>query len=163
MKIIQAEENDWSIISAIASDSWRVGYTSILSSEQIEFMLAKSYSHQGIIEAMQKGQYFYLLETEETFVGFIALQSKKNHILRIEKLYLSPLVQGLGYGKELLEFAKQRALALGFRILELNVNRRNKAYHFYLKQGFNVLSEVDIPYYNFILDDYIMQKELLDL
>ncbi len=60
----------------------------------------------------------------------------------------------------MISFAEEEATQRGRDTLELNVNRGNKAYYFYLKQGFEVVEEVDIPYYGYILDDYVMQKKI---
>jgi len=149
--------SDWPMIERIARESWNHGYADVLPQEQIDFMLQKSYSKNGILEAMEQGQQFFLLALEDVPVGFVALFPKTPDILRIEKLYLLPEAQGKGFGRELVGFAVARARAGNRSIVELNVNRGNKACHFYLKQGFRVVREVDIPYFGFVLDDYVMQ------
>lgn len=136
-------------------------YSDILSQEQITFMLQKSYTAEALAETMESGQDFYLLyDTDKNPKGFTALQAKTSAVLRIEKLYLLPKAQGKGLGKLLIDFAKREARQRGHSTLELNVNRNNKAYFFYLKQGFEVIAEVDIPYYGFVLDDYVMQLKV---
>lgn len=160
MQIIRAEKSDWPIIAQIAQRSWRVGYAPILSADQIEFMLTRSYSQEGLSEAMDQGQEFFLLSVEGVYVGFIAVFPRDSHILRIEKLYLLPDTQGKGFGRMLIGFAVEQARQTGHRLLELNVNRKNKACHFYLNQGFRIVQEVDIPYHGYVLDDYIMQLEI---
>lgn len=160
MDIKRAGESDWPIIEQIAQQSWQAGYAGVLSAEQISFMLNRSYSQEGIVGAMCAGQEFYLALEEDTVIGFIALQIHAGELLRIEKLYLLPQVQGKGYGRELLDFAAQQAVQNQLHRLELNVNRKNKAYFFYLNQGFEVVKEVDIPYFGFVLDDYVMQKSI---
>ncbi|UZJ65165.1 GNAT family N-acetyltransferase [Sphingobacterium sp. KU25419] len=69
-------------------------------------------------------------------------------------------VKGKGYGKLLLDFIAQLAKSKDLKRLELNVNRNNPAYYFYLKQNFLITETVDIPYHGYVLDDYVMQKEL---
>ncbi|HLS96622.1 ribosomal protein S18 acetylase RimI-like enzyme [Sphingobacterium allocomposti] len=161
MEIEEASATQWSILSDLAQRSWRAGYKDVLSTEQIEFMLEKSYSQPGILEAMDKGQRFYLGSCGGRAVGFIALQRADNGVLRIEKLYLLPEVQGKGYGQQFIGFAEQEASKQKCSQLELNVNRKNKAYYFYRKQGFEVTAEIDIPYFGFLLDDYIMRKKVV--
>lgn len=148
------------VIAAIGEASYRSTYPGILSEEQINFMLQKSYTVSAIQEMMQQGQDFYLLVEEAMAKGFIAVQLKDEAILRIEKLYLLPETIGKGYGHALINFAAAWAQQKGLSTLELNVNRGNPAYHFYLKQGFTVREIVDIPYYGYVLDDYVMQKEV---
>lgn len=160
MILYKASAAQWPAIVRIAEASWRVGYAGILSSEQIDFMLNRSYVQQDFQGATQAGESFYLLREGEEDLGFIAL-TQQDRLLRIEKLYLLPSAQGKGCGKILLDFAKSHAQQLRMDRLGLNVNRGNvKAYDFYLKQGFLVTDTVDIPYFGYVLDDYVMEHEL---
>lgn len=159
MEILKATQDDWVVISEIAYASWQLAYATVLSQDQIDFMLNLSYSETGLSDAMGAGQQFYLLRLEDEIIGFIAVLEKEN-VLRIEKLYLRPEAQGLGAGKYFVSFTEKLALSRGFVTLELNVNRNNKAYYFYLKQGFKVIQSIDTPYYGYILDDYVMHKNL---
>ncbi|UIR55713.1 GNAT family N-acetyltransferase [Sphingobacterium sp. SRCM116780] len=156
-----AEPKEAIVISEIGKASYHATYPAILTEEQINFMLAKNYTVEAIHELMHSGQDFYVLYEDLVAKGFIAVQMKENSILRIEKLYLLPEVKGKGYGKTLIDFSAELAISTGLTHLELNVNRGNPAYHFYLKQGFLVTESVDIPYYGYILDDYVMQKDVL--
>ncbi|GAA4521207.1 GNAT family N-acetyltransferase [Sphingobacterium thermophilum] len=149
-----------SIIHELAHKIYFPTYTGILSEDQMEFMLEKSYTVTAIQQSIQHGQLFYIAYEENVPVGFIALTNKNENILRIEKLYLLPSSQGKGFGGLMISFAEEEAAQRGRDTLELNVNRGNKAYYFYLKQGFEVVEEVDIPYYGYILDDYVMQKKI---
>ncbi len=134
-------------------------YRNILTKDQIDFMLEQSYTVAALQKALLMDQDFYVLKSlDGTDLGFMALKDATNDILRIEKLYLLPNAQGMGAGKFFISFASSIAKEFGKKFLELNVNRANNAYYFYLKQGFKVTQEIDIPYYGYILDDYIMQK-----
>jgi hypothetical protein len=42
----------------------------------------------------------------------------------------------------------------------LNVNINNPAYHFYIKMDFTVRERIDIPYGKFMLNDFVMEKNL---
>lgn len=157
--IRKARQKEAAIIHHLGTEIYHSTYSSILSRDQIDFMLAKNYTPQAIHQSMMEGQDFYLLFRQKTEpLGFIALQKKGEQVLRIEKLYLLAQCQGSGLGKMLIDFAVEYAKTHGCSIVELNVNRGNRAYHFYLKQGFQVVQEVDIPYYGYVLDDYVMQK-----
>jgi hypothetical protein len=53
---------------------------------------------------------------------------------------------------------KKRAAALGARAIELQVNKKNIAQHFYLKQGFTIDRELVLDIGNgFVMDDYVMR------
>lgn len=156
--IQKADIGDCDVIENLIHRIYQPTYEGVLSQAQIDFMLEKNYTSEALVAAMGAGQDFFILHDEGTALGFIALQHKGMDILRIEKLYLLPDLQGKGLGKLLLGFAGNEAINRQKSRLELNVNRKNKAYYFYLKQGFHVIEEVDIPYYGFVLDDYVMQK-----
>lgn len=158
--VYKAKEIDALIIHDLVHQIYYPTYKDILSTDQIEFMLAKSYTIEALKASMSADQDFYILQVDGVFLGFMAVQQKTNTILRIEKLYLLPETQGKGYGQRMISKAEEIALLAGNNILELNVNRGNKAYQFYLKQGFKVIQEIDIPYYGYVLDDYVMQKNI---
>lgn len=159
IKIVKANKDEAELIQQLAHAIWYPTYQEILSKRQIDFMLERMYSVEAIQASMGLKSAFYLLFDDVEAVGFIGIEPKED-LLRIEKIYLLPSTQGRGFGKQLIDFAAEEARKLGLSELELNVNRSNKAYHFYLKQGFRVVEEVDIPYYEFILDDYIMRKKI---
>ncbi|PRD53812.1 GNAT family N-acetyltransferase [Sphingobacterium gobiense] len=157
--IRKVSREEATVIHHLGTEVYYTTYTAILSPAQIDFMLRKNYSPEAIQQSMLNGQDFYLIFQQEIQpLGFMALQKKSEDILRIEKLYLLKSSQGLGLGKKLIDFAVEKARELNCSVVELNVNRGNKAYYFYLKQGFQVMKEVDIPYYDYVLDDYVMQR-----
>jgi len=154
-----AEPKDISRIHLLAEEIWWPTYRDILSNEQINFMLKDMYSECALLKQMTEGAIFALAEIEGKAVAF-ASYSFTNKTCKIHKLYISPSRQGKGLGKSLLDFIKNEALNAGANELELNVNRNNKALEFYLKAGFSILEEVDIPYYGFTLNDYVMHLNL---
>lgn len=158
--IAQAKQKDAIIIHELAHRIYFPTYDGILSHAQMEFMLQKSYTVEALQQSMESDQDFYIISENQNPVGFIALKHKDHQVLRIEKLYLLPETQGKGMGRELINFAISYAQKSDKSILELNVNRGNNAYYFYLKMGFTVVQEVDIPYFGYILDDYVMQYYL---
>ncbi len=161
LSIRKAQSVELTIISELAQAIWHPTYAAILSKDQIEFMLEDMYSLKALKEKLDAGRMFYLAYEGEKAVGYIALTAlSEQSVLRIESLYLLPETQGKGFGKQLIDFAAEKALNEKLRVLELNVNRGNKAQLFYKKQGFIIVREVDIPYHGYVLDDYVMQKSL---
>lgn len=158
--IKSAGKDEAAFISKIGQQSYNETYPAILTQEQIDFMLNKNYTVDAIQALMDSGQDFYLLYEGAVPKGFVAVQNKEQSILRIEKLYLLAEDKGKGYGTKFLNFVADLAKSRDLKLLELNVNRGNPAYYFYLKQSFVVTEVVDIPYYGYILDDYVMQKDL---
>jgi GNAT superfamily N-acetyltransferase len=91
------------------------------------------------------------------FAGFSLIEPE---VYKLHKLYVLPSEQGNGTGKKLIEYIADLAREKGGKILELNVNRGNSASEFYKKVGFEIYRIVDISYHHFILNDYIMRKDL---
>lgn len=153
---------DAQLISKLANKIWWLAYFPILTEEQIRFMLKEMYDQAVLSSQINNGTLFNIVESDNKACGFISAMPKENpsKIYRIEKLYLLKEVQGLGIGKKLISHIEGIARNRGFSILELNVNRSNPAKHFYEKEGFKIVKEIDIPYHHFTLNDYIMQKSI---
>ncbi|MGJ1194658.1 GNAT family N-acetyltransferase [Sphingobacterium spiritivorum] len=160
--IHKATEQEAETIAQIGRASYYTTYPEILSADQIEFMLEKSYTASAIRQLMKEGHLFYIIYDEGEEQGFLSVRLKPQDtaVLRIEKLYLLAVAQKKGFGKRLISFAEEEGVRFGCKVLELNVNRNNPAYHFYKKEGFHVSEEVDIPYFGYVLDDYVMQRLL---
>lgn len=119
------------------------------------------YSESALLDQLKKGQQFALAVRHNTPVGFVGFQSKLPlSVMRIEKLYVLPSEQGKGTGKRLINYVAELASAATISTLELNVYRHNPAKTFYERQGFTVVSEVEILYHGYTLKDYIMQRPL---
>lgn len=160
LEILKADLSDAGIINRLAHQIYYPTYTGILSIDQMDFMLGKSYTIEALRESMVQDQHFYIVYENKLPVGFVSFFVKTDDILRIEKLYLLPTTQGRGIGSEVIRFAEKIAIKYKSSILELNVNRGNNAYYFYLKMGFEVVEKVDIPYFGYVLDDYVMQMKI---
>jgi GNAT superfamily N-acetyltransferase len=162
MIIRQATDSDIQAINELAEKIWWPSYRNIISDEQISFMLNDMYSSESLREQMNSGIEFLIVERDKlplAFAGFSETDTK-NQVFKLHKLYVLPTEQGRGTGRKLIEHVSSLAKAKGGKILELNVNRGNPAHHFYRKIGFDIYQTVDISYHHFILNDYIMRKDL---
>lgn len=160
MEIRKASTDDLNLLCKLAHGIWWESYKGILSDVQIAFMLEKMYSQASIQNQMNAGAVFIIIRQDEEAMGFASYQFTEVGILRIHKLYFLKSAQGKGLGKAVIAYVENVAKSQNAHAIELNVNRGNPAYHFYLKQGFSVREEVDIPYYQFVLNDYVMRKTL---
>ena len=162
MFIRHAGEADIPTINRLAHHIWWPTYRDVISAEQISFMLQNMYSEEALKVQMNKGVSFLLGERDAVPVAFAGFSFKgfEEQVYKLEKLYILPSEQGKGSGKQLIEHVAGLAKAQGGKVLELNVNRGNPAFGFYKKLGFEVYQTVDIPYYQFVLNDYVMRKTL---
>ena len=154
---------DVETIRQVADKTWWEAYLPILEKEQIAFMLDELYSVEKITSQIKNdSQTYLLLEEEGRPVAFAAYSPRDEdpEIYKLHKLYCLPETQGKGYGKILINTVAQKTLEAGKHILDLNVNRHNKAKIFYEKMGFFVAYEEDIPIGPYWMNDYVMRKEL---
>jgi len=162
MNIRLATLTDINVIHNLANRIWPEAYQNVLSQEQILFMLEDMYSQESLKAQFEKGNIFLIAEAYKKPLGFASysLFNKLQSIFKIHKLYILPQEQGKGVGKLLIDEIKEASKAAGGKILELNVNRENPSFNFYTKLGFKVFEEVNIPYHQYILNDYVMRTEL---
>lgn len=159
-----ADLDDIPTIGYLAQQIWPETYGSILTSEQLEYMLDMSYSPDSLNDQITKQHHRFLIaELDEDAVGFASFSPAGDEgVFKLHKIYVHPKTQGLGVGRALLGFVTDQILEEGASTLRLNVNRYNKARQFYEKQGFHITQEVDIEIGNgFQMNDYIMEKPLL--
>ena len=160
MRIRKATEEDITAITELAEKIWWPTYRNIISEEQISFMLKDMYLEESLKKQLVSGVDFILAEKENLAVAFAGFSLIEPEVYKLHKLYVLPSEQGNGTGKNLIEYIADLAREQGGKILELNVNRGNSASEFYKKVGFEIYRTVDISYHHFILNDYIMRKDL---
>lgn len=150
---------DFKIIETLAKEIWNEHYISIISQEQIDYMLPKFHHPDVILEQQQNGYQFYLTFFEENPVGYLSIQPREDGLF-ISKFYLLKRYRGEGLGKKMMDFIKQKAKEMKCHRLYLTVNKYNAhAIEFYKKCGFVIEKEAVFDIGNgFVMDDYVMEK-----
>lgn len=162
--IIPATENDYQTIQDIAHKTWPIAYGEILSKVQLDYMLDAFYNEEALKDSVaNKGHHFVLAKEGEETLGFASYEhhyDQKNQT-KIHKIYILPQTQGKGIGKCLIDYVEKVTNEKGSELLSLNVNRFNKALHFYQKMGFKIVEEVNIVLeHGYLMEDYVMEKPL---
>ncbi|HEY0046826.1 MAG TPA: GNAT family N-acetyltransferase [Flavobacterium sp.] len=159
-----ATADDLKNIQSIAHTTWPHTYKTIVSHEQINYMLELFYSIKSLQKSTADGQYFLIAEDNSTAVGFCAFQhfdDENRKLTKIQKLYVLPDIQGKGVGRRLLEAAEIFARKNHSGVLSLNVNRQNPAIDFYKKMDFSIAYQEDIQLdHGYFMNDYVMEKTL---
>jgi ribosomal protein S18 acetylase RimI-like enzyme len=162
--IIKATSNDFKTIQNLAHQTWPLAYGEILSKEQLDYMLDAFYNEETLKDSVaNKGHYFVLAKEGEETLGFASYEhhyDQKNQT-KIHKIYILPQTQGKGIGKKLIDHVEKVAKENDSNKLCLNVNRFNKALHFYQKMGFEIKAEIDIELeHGYLMEDYVMEKPI---
>lgn len=156
-----ADANDLECIHQMAHAIWPIAYKNVITDEQIVFMLQQGYSKEALIHQLNEGHVFLIIKEEGIPKGFASFGTAvQPSDYKLHKLYVHQSMQGKGAGKLLINEVEKQVKKLGAKRLILNVNRGNKAQYFYTKMGYTIIKTVDIPYFNYVLNDYIMAKNL---
>jgi ribosomal protein S18 acetylase RimI-like enzyme len=162
IKFIDAGAAEIPTIQDIAEKTWWPTYSEILTKDQIRYMLDVLYSTETIMASMADGSQRYVLLNNETgSQGFASFGRRKenNQVAKLHKIYVLPQNHGMGYGRLLIDEIKRRLVLEEIHILDLNVNRYNKAKEFYEKLGFSVIKEEDVPIGPYWMNDFVMRLE----
>ena len=163
-KIVRATEADLPAISKLAAIIWRACYPGIITTGQIDYMLARMYALDTMREEMQsRGIRYDRLLVGNKFAGFASYgPTEQLEIFKLHKIYLHPAWQGRGAGSFLLHHCEREVRKLGAHRLLLSVNKRNvRAIKAYQRNGFEIAGSVvtDIGG-GFVMDDHVMAKNL---
>jgi diamine N-acetyltransferase len=158
-----AGERDLPLVKMLAEKIWPPTYSGILTADQIGYMLNRMYSPDSLKQQMQDyHHHFLILEHEGKPAGFASYSlnpdDKKG---KLQKIYVDTVLQGKSLGRFLLEYVAARMKEEGCLIIQLDVNRQNKARIFYEKLGFAVtgLKDTDIGD-GFFMNDYVMERKI---
>ena len=165
LEIRPLELQEIKIIQQLSEDIWKKVYPSIISLEQIEYMLDLIYSDEALKKQIIEQQHrFILVLIGNLPIGYASYSQKDMHktdCYRLHKLYLQPEYHGMGIGKRMLDYIIKAVQAMGAKTLELNVNKYNPTLSFYKKLGFSIDSDVVVDIgKGYVMDDYIMKIEL---
>ena len=164
-EIFPAAEADLPALAELAAVIWHSYYPQIISREQIEFMLAQTYALPTLrAEIRSEGIRYYRLLTDGRFTGFASIgPTGAADLMKLHKLYLLPEFFGRGLGSRLLQHCEAEMRRLGALTATLNVNKRNaRAITAYERNGFHIARSVVLDVGGgFVMDDYVMTKDLL--
>ena len=130
---------DCELINKMAGEVFPATYKEILSPEQLDYMMDWMYAPENIRKQMEED------------------------IFHLQKIYVLPHFQGSHCGsflfKEAIKYIKE--IHPEPCLMELNVNRNNKALQFYQHMGMRKLREGDFPIGNgYYMNDYIMGLDI---
>jgi len=161
LTVRNASSQDIQLIRDLTYQIWPQTYSSILSQEQIDYMLEKMYSEASLQKQISEGCQFSIVYDDNTPVGFSSIQEIKPSIFKLHKIYILPSQQGKGIGRFVIDYILKEIKQKGATALQLQVNRFNKAKDFYEKLGFRVIDNKDFDIGDgYFMNDYIMQKVL---
>lgn len=162
--IRKATLSDIPLLHRMATQVFPETYKTILSSEQIRYMMEWMYSPDSLRKQMEKeGHIYYIAFKDSEAVGYVSIQQEATDLFHLQKLYVLPSFQHYRIGKKLFEQAvcAIKSMHPSPCRMELNVNRYNPALGFYEHMGMKKVREGDFPIGNgYYMNDYIMGIEI---
>jgi len=153
----KAAKADIELLSNMAHEIWMGYYPSIITKEQIEYMLQLMYSQNAIEQELNKGVVWEVIAFDSEPIGFLSYAIFDKLDIKLNKLYLKIGHHSKGFGRKALEHVIGYAKDNSFKRVYLTVNKNNvQAIKVYEKAGFVCTESVvnDIGG-GFVMDDYI--------
>jgi len=146
----------------LAAEIWNEYFITIISREQIDYMLQKFQSYPALTDQLKhQGYEYYFMELNGSNIGYMGVKQEEGKLF-LSKLYILKEQRGRGFASRAMEFLVELCRKRGLRAIWLTVNRYNDAtIAVYEKKGFKKLrTQVADIGNGFVMDDYIMEKEI---
>ena len=148
--------------AALADEIWHEWFPSILSAEQIDYMVEKFQSVRAMTEQLASGYTYYILRKGETRIGYTAIRPDADGRLFLSKIYIKKEYRGNGYAREVFAFLKDYCRENNLSAIWLTVNKHNdNSIAVYKKSGFRIIGEDVTDIGNgYVMDDYFFQLDI---
>lgn len=160
----KATTADCALIHALASIAFPATYQEILSPSQIDYMMEWMYAPANIGKQMEvDGHEYFIAYFNNEACGYLSIEQQEEDLFHLQKIYVLPRFQGKRVGRFLFEKAIEQIKSIHPAPcrMELNVNRQNKAMHFYERMGMRKLNEGDFAIGNgYSMCDFIMGMDV---
>ena len=150
------------IVEALADEIWHEYFTAIIGMEQVDYMLEKFQSKHAIAEQIRDGFKYFVIRSNDKYVGYMAVQSQGSQLF-LSKFYILSVHRGKGLGRRAMDYLVKLAIEKMASRITLTVNRYNSAaIEVYKKMGFVIEESIvqDIGE-GFVMDDYRMVKAVI--
>ena len=161
-EIKKADIDDIPLIRELTFRVWPQTYASILSQEQIDYMLEMMYSESSLKKQMSEDDCQFIIVYENgNPVGFASYSKEEAQRWKLNKIYVLQNQQGKGTGKYVINYIIEEIKKQNANSLFLQVNRYNNAKTFYEKLGFAEIDFINLDIGNgYFMNDYVMEKKL---
>lgn len=150
-------------VARLAAEIWREYYVSIITIEQIDYMIGKFQSVPAITNQIHhQGYEYYLFHNGEgSTAGYMSAKQEEGKLF-LSKFYIGKEHRGRSYASQALAFLEKLCKDRNLTHIWLTVNRDNESsIAVYKNKGFRIIREQIADIGNgFVMDDFIMEKEI---
>lgn len=148
--------------AALAIRIWHEYFRSLLTLDQIDYMVDRFQSPEAMKRQVHQEQYgYWQVRQDGVLIGYIGLQFQKERLF-LSKLYLRSESRGQGIASGMLDLVYRTALDYGYRSVWLTCNKYNShSLDVYRAKGWTVFGQdvTDIGQ-GYVMDDYFLEKTL---
>lgn len=158
-----SSEKDVFDLAALAEEIWHQHFVTILSADQIDYMVDKFQSVHAMTDQMVNDGYeYYFIEVNGQIVGYTGIKNDSDKLF-LSKLYIRKPERKKGYASEVFEHLKEICRYRNLKAIWLTVNRYNEdTIAVYKKKGFvTVRTQVTDIGEGYIMDDYVMEMNVV--
>lgn len=146
-------------VSEVAKKIQLAYFTPITGEAQVLYMLHKFQSEETIQKQIKNGYIYELVYKNDNLAGYFGVKREKEKLF-LSKFYLDSDFRGQGIGRKMMD--KVIELGKDLKAVYLTVNKQNSGpIAVYKNLGFNIVDSVVTNIGDgFVMDDYVMEKEL---
>ena len=149
------------LLADTANTVWHEYFSSLLSPEQIDYMVDKFQSVPALTQQLAEGYQYFLLKQDGQPAGYTGIHGEETRLF-LSKLYVLNPYRKQGLSSFMLKKIMEVARETGKASIYLTVNKYNQnSIEVYEHKGFSTIDSVvtDIGH-GFVMDDYIMELPL---
>jgi len=165
LRFRKATTADLPLLYQLAEEIWIPAFSPLFTASQLRALYSGMYNDELLTSWLSKEENeLYFIYLGEKAIGYTAIE-KHSELLKLDKIYIHPSLQGKGYGGEVMKKIEEIAANARLSAIELRVNRGNdSAIAFYRNRDFDISKSIDFPGPDgFLYEDYLMKKSLRKL
>ncbi len=159
--------DDQARLAELADEIWHEYWPALIGPDQTDYMVDQFQSLEAIRRDMAENAYeYWLLQAADDgrTVGYTGghVEPETNRFF-ISKIYLRAEERGCGFASATVRFYEDLCRARGLAAMYLTVNKHNDlGIRAYRAKGFETIESVETDIGSgFIMDDYVMEKQVL--
>ena len=162
MKLIPVSTKEQIInTSNLAYEIWHEFFPSIISVEQIDYMIEMFQSEKAITTQINENGYkYFLMHKNGIYAGYFAIQPHDDGRLFLSKIYVKKEYRGQGFARQTFIFIDEYCKKNNHHAVWLTVNKHNDSSILaYKKLGFSIIGEgVSDIGQGYVMDDYFLER-----
>lgn len=160
--IKRVEKEEIPQLAKLANEIWHQHFPTILTEEQIDYMVLNFQSEKAMNSQLENGYEYYFMNADGYNQGYFGIQPQEDGTLFLSKLYLRKSYRGNGFARQAFEFMKDICKERGYKSIWLTVNKHNDdTIAIYKRFGMEIIrSQVADIGNGFVMDDYVFEYKI---